>query len=370
MEPINYNYDFHKYYELKIKKQVYIDHGLCGLINIGNKCFMSSILQCLFNSLKLTDYFLSNDYKEDINKKNVKENYILNSYITLINNIWDTNQLIKPKSFIENMGKMHRKYFSLQQQDSHECLLYILDILHNALSYSIDIEIIGQVKHESDRLTKKALETWKQYFENDYSYIIKIFYGNKKNTIKCVNTKCNYKDEIFEPYNSLSLNITESCLSLKDLLENYLNTEYTIDDYRCEKCSNIGCVKSTKLWDLSNYLVIHLKRFKSDNENESEKMSNMITFPLKDLNITEYICKDKKDVNNYIYDLYAVNYHIGEMGYGHYTSSCKNLDGNWYNYDDTNVTKYSSSNLEQHLINKDAYILFYQRKFIKSELTI
>ena len=366
MEPINFDYDFHKYYKLKIKKEIYTEKGLCGLINIGNKCFMSSILQCLFHSLTLTDYFLSTEYKEDVNKKNVKENYVLNSYIILINNIWDMNQLIKPKSFIENMGKMYRKYFSLHQQDSHECLLYILNILHNSLSYTIDIDIIGEIKNESDRLMKKSLESWKNNFENDYSYIIKTFYGNKINQIKCSNSNCDFKDEIFEPYNSLSLNIIETDSSLNDLLKNYLNNNYIIDDYTCEKCKNIGCEKKTSLWDVSNYLIIHLKRFK----NENEKIYNMISFPLKDLNITDYICKDKNDKNNYIYDLYAINYHIGDISNGHYISSCKSLDGNWYNYDDGNVTRYTLSNIEQSLINNNAYILFYQRKFIKEELTI
>ena len=103
MESIEYEYDFHKHYELKISKSTYNGKGLCGLLNLGNKCYMNSILQCLFNSLKLTDYILSTDYKDDIDVKHKKnEQYVLHSYVTLLNHIWDSNQLIKPKSFIEN----------------------------------------------------------------------------------------------------------------------------------------------------------------------------------------------------------------------------------------------------------------------------
>ena len=122
-----YNYDIHKHYNLKIKKNVYESKGLCGLVNIGNTCYMNSIIQCLSNTVSLTDYILSGEYKDDRtieNRKN-KSNYVLNSYILLINNMWETNQLIKPKSFVENMSKFHVKYFALQQQDSHECLLYM-----------------------------------------------------------------------------------------------------------------------------------------------------------------------------------------------------------------------------------------------------
>lgn len=153
-----YNYDIHKHYNLKINKKVYESKGLSGLVNIGNSCYINSIIQCLSNTISLTDYILSGDYKEDktiVNNKN-KSNYVLNSYILLINNMWNINQLIKPKSFVENMSKFHVKYFSLQQQDSHECLLYIIDLLHKSLSYEIEIDIKGIVKNNSDILMKKV----------------------------------------------------------------------------------------------------------------------------------------------------------------------------------------------------------------------
>ena len=56
------------------------------------------------------------------------------TYLNLIINAWETNQVLKPKSFVENISKFVPKYFNLDQQDSHECLMYILDYLHKALS--------------------------------------------------------------------------------------------------------------------------------------------------------------------------------------------------------------------------------------------
>jgi ubiquitin carboxyl-terminal hydrolase 8 len=368
MESLEYDYDFYKHYELSISKSTYTGKGLCGLLNLGNKCYMNSILQCLFNSLKLTDHILSTSYKDDIDLKNKKnEQYVLQSYVTLLNHIWESNQLIKPKTFIENFSKFHKKYYSLQQQDSHECLMYILDILHKSLSYEVEIEIKGEVQTRTDSLMRKSLETWKTFYEKEYSFVIETFYGNIINNVRCLN--CNVSEEVFEPYNNISLSIQDTNSSLQDCLDDYFQNEHVIDTWKCDKCNETGCNKSSVLWTLPNYLIINLKRFKQDGSFTS-KNNNLITFPLKDLNLTQYVSKDKNDMNNYIYDLYAVNYHGGNLDGGHYWSACKNLDGNWYNFNDGNVSRYNSSNLESQLITKDSYILFYHRKFIKKTLQV
>lgn len=358
MTESNFTYDFHKHHDLVQPETEYKHKGLSGIVNLGNKCFMNSIIQCLSNTLKMTDYFLSSKYKQDdpeqLNQRKEQHTFI-KAYINLLLNIWETNQLLRPKSFVEVFSRFVKKYYTLEQQDSHECLMYFLNLLHDGLSYEIEVEINGEVKSDTDSLMKKSLETWKTHYEQKYSFVTDCFHGMTYNNISCSN--CDFKEDVFEPYNSLSINLTEEQSTLTKCMGEYFALN-TVPSWTCEKCQEKGCQKNCSIWSMPNYLIIHLKRF----TNDGRKLDTKIDFPIDDLNMTSFVCPEKKDPNNYIYTLYAVNYHSGDANSGHYWSACKNLDNNWYLFNDGNTSKYHNTN---DLITKDAYILFYYRKFIK-----
>jgi len=68
-------------------------------------------------------------------------------------------------------------------------------------------------------------------------------------------------------------------------------------------------------------------------------------------------------VDNNIYDLYAVCNHIGSMNSGHYTAFCCNpSNGCWYAYNDNQVDLIAENT---HLITKEAYMLFYIRRTVR-----
>lgn len=360
-------YDFYTNHQLILENEFYMTKGLSGLINTGNKCYSNSILHCLMHTLKLTDYLLSNKLKNDSIECNFKGNNeykVIISYIQLLLSNWNFNELKNPTSFNNIITTFLGKYNNNQQHDSYEYLLDILDLFNKGLSYKINVRITGDIKTDTDYLMKESILYWKNKYENNYSEIINIFNGLTLNLIECIN--CKYKSStFFECYNSLNIDLgpnnTNSCL-LTDCIDNYFNVSY-IDDWTCEKCSKRGCTKKLNIWTLPNYLIIQLKRF----DNNGNKLTNFVDFSIDQLDLTKYICPLKSDPNNYIYSLYAINYHVGNIQTGHYWSSVKNLNNNWYIFNDGNISRYSSNgDLKTQLVTSDAYILFYYRKFIKS----
>lgn len=356
---MSFSYDFHKHHNLSLAKTRFEEKGLSGLVNVGNTCFMNSILQCLSHTLKMTDFFLScqfkNEDKEHLNVRREEWKFVM-CYLNLVINLWESNGVLKPKSFLNALCKFEPKYTPRTQQDSHECLLHILDILHKGLSYEIIVDIIGEVENEADKLMKKSIECWTECFKKNYSSIVDFFYGQVFDAIQC--KKCCAIDTVFTPYNTLAVDICGD--DLITCLGEYFNP-IDIRTWRCEQpnCSGkeeVGCCKKTSLWTLPNYLIIQLKRFNNNNS----KKTDLVKFPLEDLDLTEYISKEKEDPNNYIYTLYAVNYHSGSTNSGHYWSACRGINDKWFMFNDADVSRCKSSDI----VSKDAYILFYYRKFI------
>jgi len=97
-----------------------------------------------------------------------------------------------------------------------------------------------------------------------------------------------------------------------------------------------------------------LKRFSPDG---SQKINNLIQFPIDNLDLTKYIVGYSP--SQYLYELYGVCNHYGSTHGGHYTAFVKNSSKEWIHFNDTNVEIVKDENM---VITPMAYCLFYRKK--------
>lgn len=133
------------------------------------------------------------------------------------------------------------------------------------------------------------------------------------------------------------------------------------DLWYCSRCQELRqATKTIELWKVPDILTIHLKRF-SSSRNFSDKISDVIEFPIENLDMTDRI-GDKSNHKPLIYDLIGVDNHFGRLGGGHYSAHAKNfVDGKWYYFDDTSCRPESP----EKAITGAAYLLFYRRRSSK-----
>ena len=218
-------------------------HGLVGLGNIGNTCYMDTSLQCLSNCKILTEYFLEDYYKKFINENNPigSQGKLVESYAELIKHLWyGQNDSIEPYNFKETIGNIRTMFRGYQQQDTQEFLSFLLDGLHEDLNKVLNKPYVCP---EDDLVFDNDIEEYK-YFKKlflarNQSLIIDLFYGMFKSTLFCPNQECNNISNTFDPYAIISLPLKNKNPPRKiDVYFIYENIKYKLIKFKIEINNN------------------------------------------------------------------------------------------------------------------------------------
>ncbi|XP_055635108.1 ubiquitin carboxyl-terminal hydrolase 8 isoform X2 [Toxorhynchites rutilus septentrionalis] len=335
--------------------------GLTGLKNLGNTCYMNSILQCLSNTFFLRDFFVDGSFKQYLNRNNKTQGKIAEEVAAVIKALWTGQyKCIASKNLRYVVGQYERQFGGIEQQDSHEFLTILMDWLHS------DLQTVT-MKLETSLENRPASEkAWIEYLKGKESYIARLFYGQIKSTVKCV--RCGKESATYESFSNLSLELrpdSNRC-DLSECLDMYFNGEH-IRGWSCPQCrSNQDAIKKLDISRLPSILVIHFKRFYADPDSMTtvyKKKQNYVKFPLSELDMSTHIAPSELNRNQRLrshrYHLYGVSNHYGSMESGHYTAFCRNSEfQKWYKFDDHTVSSLDTSDV----CSSAAYILFYSLK--------
>ncbi|RYP15060.1 hypothetical protein DL765_005954 [Monosporascus sp. GIB2] len=187
--------------------------GCVGLSNLGNTCYMSAALQCVRSVEELTKYFLSQEWKKELNKDNVLAHNgdVAAAYANLLMDIYkDSNQSsITPRQFKNTIGRYAPSFSGYGQQDSQEFVGFLLDGLQEDLSrikkkpYIEKPDSTDEMINDPGAIRKMAEQVWDITKKRDDSVIADLFTGLYKSTLVC--PECGKISITFDPFNNLTL---------------------------------------------------------------------------------------------------------------------------------------------------------------------
>ena len=187
--------------------------GICGFKNLGNTCYLNSVLQLLVHSSVILNFLLSDcdnernfkTYLKDAaieriaekkrKKLNLKEDDLVNlknseikeeingSLIKNFNEIIETiytkgSSIIEPITFKKIINTKIKSFNGLTQQDAHECLIQILDYFIEETGIESDPEInnvpenVYTCLNNINNLKKNILELRNNNDNNEIKFLI------------------------------------------------------------------------------------------------------------------------------------------------------------------------------------------------------
>lgn len=305
-----------------------------GLTNLGNTCFLNSVLQCLLHTAPLHNYLLTKEHSKTCRMHKFCLFCKLEFYAALV--FKKGRKVVAPKGVVVNLRSISKRFRPGRQEDSHEFIRFVLDTMQKNI-------VSGYKKVE-----QRVAET---------SVVHRIFGGYLRSQVKCLN--CKHESNTYDPFLDLSLEVVQAD-SVSEALSDFTTAEVLDQDnkYLCAKCKRkVRARKQLTVFQAPNVLAIHLKRFQFSMMGIGGKINKPIRFA-ESLNLRKYMSDKTSDI---AYSLYAVLVHQGgSTNSGHYFCFVKNGAGAWLCCNDESVSPLSL----QGVMRQQAYILFYSKQIL------
>ncbi|EPB79699.1 ubiquitinyl hydrolase 1 [Ancylostoma ceylanicum] len=293
--------------------------GLTGLFNLGNTCYFNAAIQVLSNCPPFSDYFRD---KGDLRPYATREPLVSNTMALLIQKLWSAKRepAVFPKALLTRVRDNFPQFRGWNQQDAQELIRF--ETADSGWSSDGDTTCTSTDSRRScaEKVEKQKASNMPVRWR---SIVTDVFDGSIESSVTCLT--CKTVSTTTETFQDLSLPIP-SAEHLSRIRQSS-SGESDVDDGSASDLS-------------SGYGV-----------------STRVSFPLVELDLSPFSSTSEKVP---LYDLTGFITHEGSgADSGHYLAYCRNeVDGNWYEYDDSTLTKLDSA----HVLTKEAYVLLYQKR--------
>ena len=318
---------------------------LKGLKNVGNICYMNSILQCLLHIPALNQYFFKkyNEQKEILNKINKNcetKGRLSKEYWKVVNGVlsgidgqfnYSYNIPFSPIDFNNTLSSMNTQFSKYESNDAKDLLLYLFQTMHEELNYFGD-EKIKNIPKYNPFIEKEAYNYFlKVHFSLNLSIFSYLFYGIIKYSRKCLNcNKTSYNFQYFQFLSFPTHKYDNNTFNIYRVFQDFIKEENMNGDNQCY-CLYCKSMKDSRIYQTIYYPPLYL----------------IITFDFgkgkkfrpKKINFGEIIdlqgfVDDKCQTKSY--KLISVAAEIGESGKGaNYITYCKDSDNKWHLFNDS-----------------------------------
>uniref|UniRef100_A0A183CM78 ubiquitinyl hydrolase 1 n=1 Tax=Globodera pallida TaxID=36090 RepID=A0A183CM78_GLOPA len=195
---------------------------LKGLMNHGNTCYFSAIIQCLACCEKFAEYFICSGPDEAAMKSNSADQsaahmpLLANALSATLRCLWFNHSSADSSCYqlLQRISKANPQFIISQQQDAHECLIWLLDRLHEEIMEretrgnnhinNDEATIVHRMQKSEGELASDALE---RVSGTNRSTVMDLFRAQFRSAMECTNPVCGFTNLTFDPYSSISLSV-------------------------------------------------------------------------------------------------------------------------------------------------------------------
>ena len=298
--------------------------GSVGMHNLGNSCFLNSIVQCLNHIEPITQYFVKGGYMDDLNRSNPlgSGGRVATAYAGLLREMWSGKySALAPRLLKQTVASFAPQFNNSYQHDSQEFCQFLMDGLHEDCNRVKSKPYVEELEGFGMEDEKAAIETWRKHLLRHDSIVVDHCQGMHRSHLTC--PVCGRESIKFDVFSTISLPLAEgkdiTTIDLQDCIEKFMEGEQ-LDDlnaWYCPSCKKHVCaLKMIALWSVPDILILHLKRFTfnhcaQSNQVVRSKVDDTVKFPIDGLDLRSHVLGPIDNEVPPIYNVRSLSPHDG-----------------------------------------------------------